>query len=318
MRVYVEDWGADYGSPYLISPDQEPADTELVEDGPAFSSHAGARGQSPFLAFVDGVRRADAWLNTVDEETGEVTRGVAGSHGVGAVIVAADQRPTFADECASTRMAIWGSGQMIELPDMPGGFSWATGTTPREEPDAPLMELQNRMRHAEGKLAAELARQGMPVVLDGPLNFIDPLAYTTDLDDVAGYVKTHHRALLPPEHHRLIPRLEAGSRTSIFRLGDERYSCYSRIAETGIDGNPWSGIIRLEFPAAASLARAISVADRLAGELPRFAGIRHRDPRAPQNLQPVGALETHLRHLLGHPGLASRAVREAVASLSRR
>ena len=49
--------------------------------------------------------------------------------------------------------------------------------------------------------------------------------------------------------------------------------------------------------------------------VPRFAGVPHRDPRAPQNLQPIGALETHLRHLLGHPGLATRAVREAVAAL---
>ncbi len=37
----------------------------------------------------------------------------------------------------------------------------------------------------------------------------------------------------------------------------------------------------------------------ITGLLPRFAGVRHRDPRAPQNLQPVGALEKHLRHLLG-------------------
>ena len=42
----------------------------------------------------------------------------------------------------------------------------------------------------------------------------------------------------------------------------------------------------------------------------------HRDPRAPQNLQPVGALESRLRHLLGDPGLAYRAVRESVSDLA--
>lgn len=65
------------------------------------------------------------------------------------------------------------------------------------------------------------------------------------------------------------------------------------------------------------MAAVAQVATSLSAELPRFAGVAHRDPRAPQNLQPVGALETHLRHLLGHPGLAMRAVREAVASGAR-
>jgi hypothetical protein len=43
--------------------------------------------------------------------------------------------------------------------------------------------------------------------------------------------------------------------------------------------------------------------------------VRHRDPRAPQNLQPVGALERQLRHLLGPADYAARAVRDAVAQL---
>jgi hypothetical protein len=59
---------------------------------------------------------------------------------------------------------------------------------------------------------------------------------------------------------------------------------------------------------------AATVADEVAATIPRYAGVPHRDPRAPQNLQPIGALETHLRHLLGDPGLAYRAVREAVAA----
>jgi len=33
-------------------------------------------------------------------------------------------------------------------------------------------------------------------------------------------------------------------------------------------------------------------------------------------LQPVGALEKHLRHLLGDGGLAKRAVRESVGALT--
>jgi hypothetical protein len=83
----------------------------------------------------------------------------------------------------------------------------------------------------------------------------------------------------------------------------------------GISG-PWAGIVRLEVPQSAGLTAATKVVGEAAAVLPRYAGVAHRDPRAPQNLQPVGALEARLRHLLGDPGLAYRAVREAVGRLA--
>ena len=79
-RVFVEDWAAMYGSPYLVPAEQEPADAELVEDGPEMASHRGQAGAGARVAFVDGVRRADAWLYTEDEETGEGARGIAATH----------------------------------------------------------------------------------------------------------------------------------------------------------------------------------------------------------------------------------------------
>jgi hypothetical protein len=39
----------------------------------------------------------------------------------------------------------------------------------------------------------------------------------------------------------------------------------------------------------------------------------HIDPRAPQNLVPIGALERELRHRMGDPGLVYRALRLAVS-----
>ena len=69
-------------------------------------------------------------------------------------------------------------------------------------------------------------------------------------------------------------------------------------------------------PAISRSVEAIRTADLVAATLPRYAGIPWLDPRAPQNLQPVGALERHLRHSLGDSRLASRAVRESVARLT--
>ena len=147
--------------------------------------------------------------------------------------------------------------------------------------------------------------------MDGPLSYVR----SRDLP-VVGYVKTHSRALLDLESHARVPRLTAGQRTSVFALGADRYSAYLRLAPVSATSGPWTGIVRIEIPQSAGLDAAIEVADAVAATIPRYAGIAHRDPRAPQNLQPVGALEKHLRHLLGDSGLARRAVRESVASLA--
>ncbi len=47
--------------------------------------------------------------------------------------------------------------------------------------------------------------------------------------------------------------------------------------------------------------------------LPRFASCEEKDPRAPQNLYPIGGLERELRRRLGDPMLIMRSLREAAA-----
>ena len=310
MGIFVEDWQATYGSPYMVLPDDQGApEVQLLEDGERLLSHTGARQAGPHrqIAFVDGVRRGEAALYQYDPRTGQVARGVAGSHACGAVVAGGDLRPVVAVERV-TRLAIWGSGRSGSLPTVRGGWSWTSASIGDEAPEAPLAELQTRMRQQEAVLAEELSQGGCLVVIDGPLSYVRGRDRP-----VLGYVKTHHKALLAPEHHAMVPRLASGDRTSLFRLGRERYSCYVRIAPTGAFSGPWAGIIRLEVPQSAGLGAAIEVVDAVAGILPTYAGVAYRDPRAPQNLQPVGALERRLRHLLGDASLAYRAVREAVA-----
>ena len=309
MTIYVEDWQAAYGAPYMVQPDDQGDEgAELVEDGPDLRCRTPERPDPRFpIAFVDGVRRGEAALYQQDAATGVLARGVAGSHACGAVVADPNQI-MFTDERVQ-RLVIWGSGTTGELPGVSGGWDWDTRSIAATEPDAPLREIQKRMRQAEGVLAESMCQQDYLVVVDGPLNYVR----SRDLP-VVGYVKTHHRALLDPEHHRFIPSLQPGQRTSLFRLQDDRYSCYLRLTPASGLSGPWAGIVRLEIPQSAGLAAASQVADDVAATIPRYAGVPHRDPRAPQNLQPIGALETHLRHLLGNSGLANRAVREAVAA----
>lgn len=311
MTIFVEEWAAAYGSPYLVPPDDPgSARVELVEDGAELRVHGpGAHGVTKPIAFVDGVRRGEASLYQHDPSSGSIGRAVAGGHACGAVIVHAGHRPEFG-EVRVRRLVIWGSGLIASLPAVVGGWAWDSVSIADAAPDAPLRELQTRMRQEEGRLAEALCETDHLAIVDGPLNFVR----SRDLP-VVGYVKTHHRALLDPQHHARIPRLAAGERTSLFRLGEDRYSCYLRLTDGAPAAGPWSGIVRLEVPQSAGLKEAVVVTDQVARVIPPFAGVLHRDPRAPQNLQPIGALESHLRHLLGHAGLATRAVREAVARL---
>lgn len=308
MAVFVEDWGIGYGPAYLVAPDDTgSASAELVEDGQDLLPHDGVppvRGDGA-IAFVDGVRRGEASL-WQENAAGRSGRGVAGGHACGAVI--ADSASVGFGDSRVRRMVIWGSGMTGNLPDVRGGWAWAVASVADAHPDAPLKELQIRMRQEEGRLAEELCAEGFLTVVDGPLNFVR----SRDLP-VVGFVKTQHRAYLDPEHHQQIPKLGPGQRSSVFRLGQDRYSAYLRLAQVSPTSSPWSGIVRIEIPQSAGLDAAISTADRIAGIIPRYAGIAHRDPRAPQNLQPVGALEKYLRHQLGSAALAIRAVREAVA-----
>ncbi len=309
-RVFVEDWSSVYGSPYLVVPDDTDGDdVVLVEDGEELLLHAGdgsVLGQA--AAFVDGVRRGEARLYLVDN--GETVSGAAGAHGCGAVVVEPGLRARF-ERCTVRRLVIWGSGMLARLPAQIGGWAWSAHSIASQDPNGPLIELQQRMRQAEGELAEQLCDAGHLTVVDGPLNYVR----SRDLP-VIGLVKTHHRMLLPPELHARVPELGPGQRTSLFRRREDIYSAYLRLAPRSSSSGPWSGIVRIEIPASPGLAAARKAADLAAASLPRFAGVRHLDPRAPQNLQPIGALERQLRHLLGDAGLAERAVRSAVAQLS--
>ena len=311
-RIFVEDWNADYGSPYQIgASEDDEATAVLVEDGGELRMHEPGDDvpSAESVAFVDGVRRGEGWLYQENPETGEGVRGLAGAFACGVVLGRVGERPEFG-EALVRRLVIWGSGKTGRLPPGDGGWEWEPASTSDPAPDAPLRELQRRMRQAEAEIAESVAQREILTICDGPLRYL----HNFDLP-VVGYIKSHYRRLLPLDLHPEVPRLRSGQRTSIFSLGSDRYSCYTRIAEGHSMASPWSGIVRLEVPQSSGQENARRLIDQATRLLPRYAGWPHRDPRAPQNLQPIHALENHLRQLFGASGLASRAVREAVGAL---
>ncbi|MGH2810135.1 MAG: hypothetical protein ACRDIA_04550, partial [Actinomycetota bacterium] len=79
---------------------------------------------------------------------------------------------------------------------------------------------------------------------------------------------------------------------------------------------PWAGIARCECSASLPLTKAVELADMISANLPRFASRSYWDPRAPQNLVPIAALERRLWHLLGDRQIIYRQLRSAVARWS--
>jgi hypothetical protein len=306
--VFCSEWAATYGNPYLEGP-TAPADTDvarIVEDDGVLCTHSVLKAPDTTLVFVDGVRRMEAYLTA--ERSGTAVRGVSGAHGVGAVICAPERVPIF-ERCESRRYLVWEGGRDLELAPHPSGFTWEVDSiAPGSETPAEA-RLQDLMRDAERALAEDLTDDNRLVVLDGPLNRV-----RTQGRRVVGYVKTHHRIPLDAGGRAVVAILTAGQRTSLFLPRDDVYSTYVRLPLTRPAG-VWGATIRLEIPTHVGIRVAVGLADLATALLPRFAGVGHIDPRAPQNLQPVAALERHLRHSLGDVALAVRATREAVASL---
>jgi len=302
-RVYTEDWDPAYGTSATFEFDI-PTDATRAEDS---VDPVVPRSSAPApLAFIDGRRRAELSLWAEEASSGARVPGLAGCYAVGAVTIRPNGPASYSGIRVG-RLAIWGGGRTGDIVSR-SGYRWVSDPTTAEQPDQLLAWLQDRMRQAEGVLALDCVDAGWNVVLDGPLNRISGLHDAF----VVGYVKSHHRRILPPDDHARVPLLDVGERTPLYSTTTDRYTCYLRVGRPGPVGSPWTGIARLEFAAAPGLPEVAQRASFVAATLPRYAGTAHRDPRAPVNLGPVKNLEHHLSRCMGGVEYATRAARDAV------
>jgi hypothetical protein len=179
-------------------------------------------------------------------------------------------------------------------------------------PDQLSLALQQRLGAAEVQLA--LAFRARYPDADDLLVVDGPLRGRTHLGRTVGYIKTHHASYLPPEQAAVVGALSPGQRTPVFTMGTSwrRHSWYLRLP--GAPGVPWSGVVRLECSPDLPPASATRLADLTARLLPPLASTPHKDPRAPQNLVPIGGLERELRRRLGDQQLLYRALRSAASA----
>jgi len=317
--VRIDPWAVEYGgetpTEFQDATDELGIDAYVEREGGTWSPVLPAQAELPeALAIVDGVRRMEARL--VVTKTGRVLHGVLGAYGVG-VVHCRNGHATFGEEVRG-RVVIFGAG---EIPPasvaISPGLVYEPRSVPEEDPDAPLRGLHREMRAVEEQFARKLAADASVLVLaDGPLSIGDPTP-----GRVVGFVKRLFKLYLGPEHLPVLRTLPSGARTPVFLIRSSgrfaRYSWFTRIAKRLAVESDFTGLVRLEVAEGIGLDEAIRLADMTTSVVPRFVPSRSRDPRAPQNLVPIGALEQHLRHSLGdarliHRRLATLLAREFV------
>jgi hypothetical protein len=300
VKFTVEAWDSDYGAPT----DPELADASQNVDVSVEFRPEDWRPLLPEvdavddILFVDGVRRVDATL-WIDQPPDFPGFALAATYAAGAV--RCNGRAVV--EEAAVERGLFTSAPAVDIPTTVGTYEVkATKGTTSEEL---WLGIQQRMGSLE---AAVTHRSGGAelLVVDGPLS------HARDLDNAVGYIKTQKVQYLPFELRHVLTSLPAGYRTPLFLTTTSwsRFSWYLRLAN---HAGPAGGLVRCEIDADMSAADAARVATRVSATLPKYASARHKDPRAPQNLYPIGGLERDLRHRLGDKELAMRALRRASA-----
>jgi hypothetical protein len=255
------------------------------------------------LLFLDGVRRIEArvWLQGGGPQP---FTGIAASYAAGLV---------RCDGAASIAGVSLERGLFTAYKDAAGITTRHASYPARVAPDGGIdqlsLALQRALSDTEVQLATTFRAQH---AADDDLLIVDgPLRGRTHLPRVVGYIKTHQTSYLQGEQAAVVGRLRPGQRTPVFTMGTSwrRNSWYLQLP--GTTGVPWSGVVRLECSADLPRPEVIALADLTARLLPRFASTPHKDPRAPQNLVPIGGLERELRRRLGDQQLLYRSLRAA-------
>lgn len=336
-NIRLEPWNISYDAPVSINPEEIPTNDKVnteVEftNGEWQPIRSAIAPELPNqILFIDGRLRLDAkFLGRRDDE---ILYGAFATIAVGAVLV--DRRISRA-KCVATevrRIIALGGNLAAPVTVVPCPMSGRGDlkydyclTSSNNEPDTPSQLVQGAMLDEELRVAnqisldKELIQENTLIVRDGPLLY---RVYQTPYDTI-GYVKTMGKAYLKGENAQVMRSLKVGERTPIFRISNTNGSNLSWYLRSGSNDLNYKrlgyhdlhGIIRIDLDAIVPLERAKAIADQSTYLIPYYASHPTRDPRAPQNLTPVGALEKELGRRMGNRELISRRLRNFLAESS--
>jgi hypothetical protein len=313
--ITIDPWDPGYATSLTAEALGEQLDASSVQldlnvEMPAdrWSAITPAAGPPPagFL-IADGVRRIEARVWVGDPSGGMPVPGIAASCAAGLVRCVPGGTAELA-EVEVRRSLFTPSAHAPDLATWAGTYvaGRARGGTAEEL----SLALQRQLTDLEVGLATRYRSESANAAED--LLIVDgPLRGRAHLPRTIGYVKTHHAAYLTGHPASVLAGLRPGQRTPLFLMTTSwgRFSWYLRLPTPS--GAPWAGIARCEAAAELDIGAATELADASATIIPGLAGVDYKDPRAPQNLVPIGGLEKLLRHRLGDAALLYRALRTA-------
>lgn len=300
----IDPWATEYASALQI--EDEEVDASPVEVDPTVEMDEWEPISPPpvtapaSVVFVDGVQQIET--RVIAEKDGHLVYGAFASVAVGAVRCAGGSTSM---EPADVRRILalthdLGTGT-IAVPCGPGApLSFEPNVSGKEGYVGVADAIAETRREAELAYGKRMADQGNPlVVLDGRIPHAGD--FPAHKSPVVGYAKTIHRRYVDPPYSNVLPLLAASQRSPLFLIKERfpLYSWYVRLSPVRRIDHALAGLVRLETSADVGKEQAIELANLTALELPRFASTPERDPRAPQNLLPIGGLELALRHQLG-------------------
>lgn len=323
MRIVLDPWGGDYGSqistPYEADTEETTVQT-LDEEGEKCSWKPIDPNPTTLpkeTIVVDGVMRSDAFGMVEDGERRALA--LFGSFAAGAVSINSQVR--IAQERVVRLFLTGGNWATPENVDVPVGRSGRLcyqGFSSKDETYEDLREaLVNEMRRAEAQVAEALTSAESLVLADGSLKFFGGAS------SVVGVIKTIHKLYLPHKRTSLLGRLQPGQRTPFFCIESKRkntgyrmLTCYLRLALAQPIELPFAGLVRLEVnPSQREQHDVSDIFDQVAMRVRELASRAPKDPRAPQNLIPIGGLERRLRHQLGDAQLVLRGIKQKLRML---
>ncbi|MCS7068413.1 MAG: hypothetical protein RMK51_00945 [Meiothermus sp.] len=312
MPWRLETWNPEYALPERAEADDQASGLEDIKthyEGD-WRARTPARVEPenwPIVYLVDGRQRVDAQIADSSGRRALLATVVAGAvlrDGAGIRVVGEPLRQHILLHSAD-----------LEEPLPPGLGHYRPIRVPKSDPASLRARVTEVMRRLEARLVNEL--EGGLVIVDGQI-FPGEEPYQAP-ERILGYTKTQAATYLGPEEQALLHRLMPHQRTPIFSIPGyalrrplDVFSWYVRLPlEPSAPFYGAAALLRVESPTSEP-AEASQLADLSVSLFCALASSPARDPRAPQNLIPIGGLEQWLGRYMGQAEVIRRRIIQAL------
>ncbi|MBO1435651.1 hypothetical protein [Meiothermus sp. CFH 77666] len=328
MPWKLEAWNPEYALPERVGGEDEGSGLEEIKTH--YEGHWTARTPAwvvpddwPIVYLVDGRQRIDAQIADARGRRALLATVIAGA----VLRDGAGIRPI--GEPLKEHILLHSAD--LEEPLPPGLSHYRPIQTPRSDPASLRARVTEQMRRLEARLVNELTddplsgqspdgpvqRAGGLVIVDGQI-FPGEVPYKAP-GQILGYTKTQAATYLGPEEQALLYTLEPYQRTPIFSIPGyalhrrvDVFSWYVRLPlEPSAPFYGGAALLRVETPTLEP-AEASKLADLSVSLFCALASSPARDPRAPQNLIPIGGLEQWLGRHMGQGEVIRRRIVQAL------